>query len=272
MATQDHLEIINSRGEIKFHSLDTGRGITNIGRHPDNDIVLDSPEVAPFHAILDHQQRPYRLIALSPDSKVKVSGQLLQPNTPKELQNWDTIELDGCSIVLMETGAPVGAPAPTIMPAPLPTPIPPFPARRDSPASTPLAAPAMPAPDLPSDLDEMVMLDKLLEMIPEDRSDDIIIVEALAQQGAIDSTYTAALDFSVDVEQPATMQLTITNGGDLVGEFNVEVRGLDPFWVAISPPVVNLNEGERAAVSIAITAPRLPSSRARPYYFSVVVT
>jgi len=260
MSAQDQLEIINAQGDIRFHPLTSG-GITNIGRHPDNDIVIESPDVAPFHAVLDHQHKPYRLIALT-DGRIKVSGQLLQPNSPHELRNWDTIELNGHSFVLLEGGAAGAVSAPTLAPAPLPTPIPPIP------GEVALA----PGGDIPAGLSELEAIEQLLASIPEDRVDDLIIVEPMAQNGAIDASHPNALDFSVDVEQSATMQITIANGGDFVGEFRVEVRGVEPAWVAVAPAAINLNEGERGAVAVAITAPRLASSRAKAYYFAVVVT
>jgi hypothetical protein len=42
---QDALEIIAPNGEIIFFELDTNTGITNIGQHRDNDLVLDNPDV-----------------------------------------------------------------------------------------------------------------------------------------------------------------------------------------------------------------------------------
>jgi hypothetical protein len=261
MAASDQLEIINSQGEIRFHDL-SGPGITNIGRHPDNDIVIPSPVVAPFHAILDHQQKPYRIVALNSQGVIKVSGQLLEANKPRDLHNWDTIELDGHSLILMEGGPAMGAPAPAITPAPLPTPAPILG------AGGPAAGGLVSASDIP-DLDE---LDRLLSALPEDHSDDVILVECAAQTGAIDPNHPQSLDFDVEVEQPATMQVNVTNGGDLVGEFICEVRGLDPAWVSIAPAAINLNDGGRGSFSIALTAPRLPSSRAKAYYFSVIVT
>ena len=55
MATQDKLEIIRPNGEIEFYELEPG-GITNIGRHPENDIVITSPGIAPFHAVIEHRR------------------------------------------------------------------------------------------------------------------------------------------------------------------------------------------------------------------------
>jgi pSer/pThr/pTyr-binding forkhead associated (FHA) protein len=58
MPAQDQLEIITPSGDIRFYDLDPRQGIANIGRHPDNDIVIDSLHVAPFHAVLDYSQKP----------------------------------------------------------------------------------------------------------------------------------------------------------------------------------------------------------------------
>ena len=64
----------------------------------------------------------------------------------------------------------------------------------------------------------------------------------------------------------------ITNGGGIVATFAVRVEGVAESWVTISPPQVNLNEGERATVTVAITPPRLSSSRAGTYHVAIVVT
>lgn len=273
MASQDQIEIINSHGEIRFHTLG-GSGITNIGRHPDNDIVIESPVVAPFHAVLDHQQKPFRLVALNNSAgPIKVSGQVLQPNSPFILHNWDTIELDGHSLVVMESGAASGGQAPVIAPAPLPVPIPPVepPVSGVGPVAG-SASLAAGAGDIPSDIPDLDELDRLLSSLPEDRSDDVIIVNPIAQNGAIDPSHPSALDFQADVEQSATMQINVRNGGEFVGEFVCEVRGLDPSWVTIAPAVINLNDGGEGSFTVAVTAPRHPSSRAKAYYFSIVVT
>src|SRR2546423_2209125 len=104
MPAYDQLELIAPSGEIKFYDLDPGKGITNIGRHPENDIVIDSPSVAPFHAVLDHRQRPYQLVVVTQDSPTSVGGQTVAPNVPHPLNTWDTIELNGHSLVLVEGG------------------------------------------------------------------------------------------------------------------------------------------------------------------------
>jgi hypothetical protein len=79
-------------------------------------------------------------------------------------------------------------------------------------------------------------------------------------------------EWTVDVGQTAALQVTIVNGGELVSQFNIEAKGLDPDWVIFSSSEVSLNEGASETVSIFITPPRSPTSRAGMHVFSIVVT
>ena len=89
--------------------------------------------------------------------------------------------------------------------------------------------------------------------------DEVILTELLIQE------------VTIDVEQTATYQITIINGGDLVATFNLLVEGLDESWVTISPRHVNLYEGNRATITISVTPPRLPTSYAGPHKFALSV-
>jgi len=60
----DVLQLTLPDGEIRHYPLDPAGGVTNIGRHSDNDIVIDSPDAKLFHFVLDHQEVPFQLIAL----------------------------------------------------------------------------------------------------------------------------------------------------------------------------------------------------------------
>ncbi len=60
----DILQLTLPDGGIRHYPLDSTGGVTNIGRHVDNDIVIDSPDAKPFHFVLDHQDVPFQLIAL----------------------------------------------------------------------------------------------------------------------------------------------------------------------------------------------------------------
>ncbi len=238
MPASDQLEIISPGGEISFYDLDPGKGTINIGGHPDNDIVIDAPGVAPFHLVLDHSQRPYQVLLLSPNGATKLGGQALSSEEAAEVHPWDTLEIAGHSIILLR-----GDDAPPSEPAPTP-PVPPVQEPAPAPEGvTPRAQPLRPTATR-----------------PPDQPDEIIVTELDERE------------WTIDVEQTAACQLTITNGGDIVATFEVRVEGLDREWITITPPQVNLNEGERATVTIAITPPREPSSRAGAHHFSVVVS
>jgi hypothetical protein len=249
MASQDQLEIIHPSGEIEFHDLDPATGVTNIGQHPDNDVVIDGPGVAPFQAMVDHRQQPYRIMVLSEEGTATLEGERLLPNTFRELHNWDTVQIDSYSIILLEGAAPPAAAEPTAPPV-LPVPGLGVPARAGRPGepSGPAAVPAVPsAPSAPV-------------ILAPDRVDELIVVEL------------SASEWTIDVEQTAACQLTIANGGNIVATFDVAVEGLDASWVSIPSPTVNLYEGGRATVNILIEPPRLSTSTAGPHPFSVVVT
>jgi hypothetical protein len=239
MPKQDQLEIIGPGGRIEFYDLDPERGVTNIGRDPQNDVVVDSPGVAPFHAVLDHRQKPYQLMVLSEEGKTTLDGQRLDANVFRELRTWDTVEIDGYAIILLEGAGPATGAEPARPPAAVGAPIP---------VAAPEAAAAPPARP------------GRLAVPPSDQVDEVIVTELPTRQ------------WTVDVDQTAAAQLTIVNGGDIVASFNVKVEGLDPSWVTVSPRQVNLYEGARATVAISFTPPRLPSSLAGGHPLAIVVT
>ncbi len=289
MLSKDQLEIIKANGEIEFYDLDPAKGITNIGRDPENDIVIDSPSMAPFYAMLDHRQKPFQLTVLSQEGTTKVGGQALAPYIPRDFQTWDSIEIDGHSIILTEGGggaaaspgpaaaAPISFPSPApaapgpardsipppvISPPPVrPAAVPPPATRPEGPGSSYDSPPeaAFPAPAPIAAASPSQRPTGLFTTLPPDQDNEAIIVDLSERE------------WTIDVEQMVTFQVTITNGGPLVANFGVSVQGLDQSWLEISQPYVNLYEGENATITITITPPREPTSRAGAHYFVVLV-
>lgn len=106
-APPHHLEITAPTGEVQRWSLDPARGISNIGRHPSNDIVLTAATIQPFHFILDHRQPPYPLIALHQTTV----GQRMEPVADLHLNQ--SIEVAGHRFRLLPGTVPERrAPAP----------------------------------------------------------------------------------------------------------------------------------------------------------------
>jgi hypothetical protein len=281
MAAQDQLEIIAANGHIEFYNLNPGKGLTNIGQHPENDIVINDPDVAPFHAMLDHRQKPYQLILLSQQGHTRLRGQPLFPNGGISLQNLDTLELGSYTLILMEgepgqaatpytppSGMVIEAPT-TPAPSPLmparmparPTPIPP-PATRPEPigASAPFPTTPPVSPPQPSGVRVAQGGAGLYATLPPNRTDEVILTELSDNE------------WTINVDQTAAFEITITNGGPIVAAFMVMIQGLDESWITVSQPYVNLNEGERTTITVTITPPRLPTSRAGRHYFAVIVT
>ncbi|CAG0933301.1 hypothetical protein TFLX_02983 [Thermoflexales bacterium] len=242
MATLDQLEVVHPDGSVGFYDLEPAKGTTNIGSDPENDIVIDSPEVPLFLAMIDHRVKPYQIMILDQDGNIELDGQPLQPNLGYELYGWSTVAINGHSLVLTEHGLQNGAPVETRLAAPA-----------GAAAGTPVAA-ALPAVAAAAGSVHRLTLP------PADQLDEYLRAELLQRENAI------------ECEQTASYPLTLINGGDIVATFEVTIEGLDPAWVAIEPSSVNLNEGERASITIAITPPRVPASRAGTHHFAVIIT
>jgi hypothetical protein len=109
--------------------------------------VIDSPTVAPFHAVLDHRKKPYHLMVLSAgdlSAETTLRGQPLTPNMAEALDDWDTFQIDGYSLIL------VGAPSEGVSPLPEQAPLPPTSGRE---APTPIPGPAtIPSAEQPAEI------------------------------------------------------------------------------------------------------------------------
>src|SRR5205085_3308598 len=208
--------------------------------------------------------RPYQLVVVTQDNPTSISGEPVLPNVPHTLRTWDTIELNGHSLVLVEGGSFADTrPEPRATPVERPV---------DSGASAVAAGaalagaaaagaaargamvPTAPAQTLPAG--PFVRL----ASPPPDRLDETIVTEITVRE------------WIVDVDQLATTQITVVNGGDLVATFNVHVEGVNPAWVTVEPPQINLFEGERAIVSVTIIPPRRPDTHAGTSYLAFVTT
>lgn len=259
------LEVISADGTIEFCALDARRGVANIGGHPENDVVITSPDVAPFCAIIDFRQEPFALIVLPGNSLVQVNGQIAAPSFSTSLRPWDTIAIGGVTIIVLvemaedaprsngkiaagDAGATVIAGVSTLRP------------HDDVPPSSDVfQATSSPSTGSGAGVAAAETVSRL-KTRPIDTVDDIVLA------------VMSEREWVVDAGQPAQTQIVITNGGPLVGVFNVSIEGLEPAWVEINPPSVNLNDGDRALFTLLIDPPRLTSTRAGQHHFSIIIT
>ncbi len=243
MATQ--LEIISPNGDIVFYPLDSGRGVFNIGRHPDNDVVLQDGSIELFHALFDTRNALYQLLLLA--DPYSVGGATV--GTAQAVDLWEPIPLGTFTLILISDTreAPAFASAATADTRILP--------RDDATKSssiTPAEITPLPAPS--------TVIPTLTREALTEQEDDIILVAVETRE------------WEIAVEQTASGSLIITNGGPLVANFDVYIEGIPADWLLILPRELNLNEGERGKIDFDITPPRLPSSRAGTHRFAIVVT
>ncbi len=265
-STKYQLEIIDPGGKVKFEALDPKRGLTNIGRHHDNDVIVDSPGLALFHAMVDHRQEPCRVMLLTQEGVTTLNGQRLSPNVFHELRPWSTLTIDGHTLVLVESGA--AAPPPPMAVEPV---------ARAEPADwtqLPVAVLADAGETARISPAEAPILTEPLGMF-EGSAEELIITELPPR------------DWVLEVEQTAIYNVTITNGGLNVAWFGVKVEGpevehwdIKVYYEArgeereIKPEdyAVKLDPGQRATVTVSITPPRQPSSHAGRHPLSITVT
>lgn len=262
----EHLEVIGPSGAIEFVGLVDARGAASFGSAPSNDVHLNAAGVADYAAVLDYHQRPYTLLALAGDGQVRLNGRALQAQEVATVQSWDGIEIGGFVVVVAQDGVDSGASAvaptaasvagngatqppeaePTVQsPAVL------APLAATGVALSASAVPGAPAPFAPP---------MIGPPIPTEL--DTLILTTIGERVR-----------TIDVQQEATWEITVTNGSSLVSRFQVRVEGwVDESWVTISPNDFNLNERERKTVTVTILPPRHPSSLAGAHHFAVVVT
>jgi hypothetical protein len=274
------LEVISPHGQTQFYTLNMSRGVTNIGQDLRNDIVIDSPLIAPFHAVLKHQQEPFRIVVMARGGQNTLRGGALPVDVPVTIQPWDILNLNGYILTLFSQRTESATPRSVLLPverrtssSPRTEPLParpadlPPPVTRPERALVPSTIPInIPPPSettyyTPRTSETRVNITPPIEPAPSpfDYLDEVIITE-------LDGN-----NWVIDVEQTAECELTIVNGGDIVAGFYVQVFGVPPEWLTITPPQVNLYEGDRASVLITITPPRYSGSRAGTHPLSIVV-
>jgi hypothetical protein len=240
MATREKLEIIKESGEIFFYDIQPGREVINFGSHPDNDIVVTNPGISPFHAMLDLRRKPYQFVQLSETAETSGGDQILSPSKARDIHMWDTIELGDYRITLIESEVVEKRQQPE---------------HSLTPQETGDSGKAL------ARTGETGLLPPFtLAVRPPDQIDDAIVTEPVVPE------------YTIDAGQTLTLVFSISNGGETVADFEVSLEGLDPKWVTITPTSMHLKINQRASVTVSITPPREPASRAGPHHFAVTVT
>ncbi len=213
------------------------KGFINIGSHPDNDIVLNGNGVLPFHAMIDCRQDPYRLAPLSGEAEIYLNNGLVPTGEPCPFGPEDSVGVGNNRLKLL-------------------------PASNGTPLRLAVAGAQDAAEDSRTALSGGVAVAGFLaQEAPGELGQNEVILASLDREAA-----------EISVEQTANYTLSLINGSMIVSTFHVQVEGVPEEWVMVSPANVNLNEGARAQVFIAITPPRWPTSTAGEHPLRVVVT
>ncbi|MBX3051821.1 MAG: transglycosylase SLT domain-containing protein [Caldilineaceae bacterium] len=93
MPRRQQIEIISPHGQVRFYALDPSVGVVNIGQHPDNDIVLDGPDVRPFHGLVDYRRQPFQYAALGEEGGF---------GEERPFSQWERLQIGGHELVLVE--------------------------------------------------------------------------------------------------------------------------------------------------------------------------
>lgn len=98
----------------------------------------------------------------------------------------------------------------------------------------------------------------------------ILTVAAVYHAGVI-GAYLAQSEFSVRPGQKIAFPLILVNRGLQEDQYLVSLQGMPPGWCAISPAQVLVQPGDEAEITVSLTPPYRPESRAGKHPFSLVV-
>ncbi len=93
------VQVIDPDGRVTFSDLGPA-GVTLIGRHPSNRIVLSDPDVAPVHAVFDHRQKPYSIRSLR-NTQVTLGGRRLTAHAATPWGPGEQVHIGHYTLVLL---------------------------------------------------------------------------------------------------------------------------------------------------------------------------
>jgi hypothetical protein len=238
------LAITQADGQQTIATLN--KSTVRIGRAPDNDIVLDDDQVAPYHAQVLCDARGCQILDLGSAGGTVVDGANLARQQPQQLPDNAVIQIGRARMTFSVDGSGRDSTTAKLISSR---------ANEDLLSSLlgaggPRATPAMGTPQAPGDAPTEAM--PVLPSGPQVRL-------------SINPT-----DLKVDAGGIVTLTATIVNTSRIVDRIDLSVDGIEAAWVKIVPPSHRLRPGEKAESQIVIAPPRAPTSTAGIYRFSVV--
>lgn len=96
------LRIHNGQGGIEFYNLYEDPGVTNVGNHPENDIILYGKGVAPFHLLLDHRSMPFYVLVLTNEHVTTLNSKPIYVNQAQPIADGTTLHVAGYTMILFQ--------------------------------------------------------------------------------------------------------------------------------------------------------------------------
>ncbi|MEI7844522.1 MAG: FHA domain-containing protein [Chloroflexota bacterium] len=228
------------------YEMDPERGIINIGSADDNDIVVKDPSIQPFHMVLLCREKPYQIILVDPEAELTIRDVRIHTEDAITVANLSEVRFGSFGFTSTQGGAS-GSETFSIISAPI-----------QKPTQTLVSQSLVSRMDSGQNISSAALMSATQPLT--DISDEVIILELQEKDAAI------------QVDQTATYQFIIINGGPIVATFDVAVEGVPAEWVSIQPNRVNLFEGAKTLVTVSITPPRRPDSAAGQYLIKFLVT
>ncbi len=245
--TSISVQHVSPDGEIAFIEEAPQSGLIYIGAAATDRIQIQANGYDATVAVLDVIQQPALLTCLVDHLTVSLNG-LAQPlAAPISVTPEDELSIEGHTLFVLSSGSadvverPVAVAAPVLEPVTDPTP-----------NTQDAATTGLPVEALPEGYDDT--------SLGSDETSKVIVTRLPERL------------FETEVENEVEIAFTITNGGMLVGTFVTEVVGLNPDWITIDKPELNLFEGQKETVRITVTPTRSYESTAGEDYFSIWVT
>lgn len=228
----DILQLTLPDGEIRTYPLDPAGGVTNIGRHSDNDIVIDSPNAKLFHFVLDHQEVPFQLIALR-ETEAGTDELELVLEKIGELHHNESFEVDQHMFRLLRSENKNEAAAP---------------AKKNQPDDGPDSRLVVPTPALASAVDPLSV-----------ESDSFLILQLPPHE------------WILKANESTLYELLVINPTDKEITCAISVAGLLTSSITISPNIVLLQAGTQVRVILSCLLPKISSNRAGVHPLTIKV-
>ncbi len=253
MTNSISVQHVSPAGQISFIEEMPQSGLIYIGSAATDAIKIQANGYSSSVAVLDLIQDPPLLTCLVDHLEVSINGVGQALDAPIFVTGGDELSIEGHTLLVLGSSSAA------------------FPVRSEVKPPSAAAAAAVSSPDIESATAATPTNSTALSgtLLPVGYDDSSLGTDETSK---IIVTRMPERMYATEVENEVEIEFTITNGGMLVGTFETEVVGLNPDWVSIDKPSLNLFEGQKATIRVTVRPNRSYESTAGEDYFSIWVT